>query len=139
MRTTPKPPCIIPAPPKRAWEKRPSRENRPSRKKRPPRKKKRGRGRRSGHHGKTRRRLNKGCSSHPSPPRQPQQAYSKARLGDQNAIHTYPKIVLLACAFRPAPLKFVLAPSNLSHLMYCNPIRAFSHGQNDGPPRMNGK
>ena len=59
--------------------------------------------------------------------------------GSQNAIQTYPKIVLLARTFRPAPLKFDVAPSNLSHLIHCNPMRAFSQGQNDGPPRMNGR
>src|SRR5215467_1486755 len=58
---------------------------------------------------------------------------------DQNIVQMYAKNVLLPLAFLPMPLIFVVAPSNLFQCVYCRPIRKFSHGQNDGPPRLNGK
>ena len=58
---------------------------------------------------------------------------------DQNIVQTYTKNVLLSLAFLPTPLIFVVAPSNLVQRVYCRPIRKFSHGQNAGPPWLNGR
>jgi|SRR6516162_7793611 len=58
---------------------------------------------------------------------------------DQNIVQTYTKNVLLSLAFLPTPLIFAVAPSNLVQRVYCRPIRKFSHGQNAGPPWLNGR
>ena len=58
---------------------------------------------------------------------------------DQNIVQMYAKNVLLPLAFLPIPSIFVVAPSNLVQCVYCRPIRKFSHGQNAGPPWLNGR
>ena|SRR5215469_2051548 len=57
----------------------------------------------------------------------------------QNIVQMYAKKVLLPLAFLPIPSMFVVAPSNLVQWVYCKPMRKFSHGQNDGPPWLNGR
>src|SRR6516165_12199668 len=58
---------------------------------------------------------------------------------DQNIVQMYAKNVLLSLAFLPMPSIFVVAPSNLFQRVYCRPMRKLSHGQNEGPPWLNGR
>jgi hypothetical protein len=63
----------------------------------------------------------------------------RGEVEPQNMVQMYAKNVLLSFAFLPRPLIFVVAPSNFLQCVYCRPTRKFSHGQNEGPPWLNGR
>ena len=63
----------------------------------------------------------------------------RGTLSHQNIVQMYAKNVLLSLAFLAMPSIFVVAPSNLVQCVYCRPMRKLSHGQNAGPPWLNGR